>query len=130
MQYPYYGNGYYPSPAPQMPIQNPMQRQTAPEGILWTQGEEAAKAYLVAAGRTVVLMDTEKPTFYVKSVDQSGMPFPLRIFDYTERNAPVSPTFAAGETNAQGMEFVTRKEFDALAAKINALASKEGENNE
>lgn len=54
-------------------------------GILWVQGEEGAKGYLVAAGNSVMLMDSENSTFYIKSTDASGMPLPLRIFDYTER---------------------------------------------
>lgn len=96
-------------------------------GILWVQGEEAAKAYLVAAGNSVLLMDSEKQTFYLKSTDQSGMPLPLRVFDYAER--AVAPIIGAHATQIPAGEFVTRAEFDALTAKIERLTQdKEGDN--
>ena len=53
--------------------------------IIWVQGEEGAKAYMVAAGNSVLLMDSENSAFYIKSTDASGMPLPLRAFDYKER---------------------------------------------
>lgn len=54
------------------PQQQPTAQQTAP--IIWVQGEEGAKAYMVAAGNSVLLMDSENSTFYIKSTDASGMP--------------------------------------------------------
>lgn len=99
---------------PQQPAQ-----QSSP--IIWVQGEEGAKAYMVAAGNSVLLMDSENSTFYIKSTDASGMPQPLRVFDYSERTAAQKqPTQAA---QAQAGEFVTRAEFDALAARFDALAA-------
>ena len=92
----------------------PQQQQTA-------QGEEAAKSYLCAPGNSVLLMDSEKSSFYIKTVDASGMPQPLRIFDYTERTAAQKqPTQAV---QVQAGEFVTRAEFDALEARFDALAA-------
>ena len=32
-----------------------------------------------------MLMDSETQTFYIKTADASGMPQPLRVFDYKER---------------------------------------------
>ena len=84
------------------PQQQQTAQQTAP--IIWVQGEEAAKSYLCAPGNSVLLMDSEKSSFYIKTVDASGMPQPLRIFDYTERTA-------------------AQKQFDALAARFDALAA-------
>ena len=67
------------------------------------------------------MMDSEKSSFYIKTVDASGMPQPLRIFDYAERTAAQKqPTQAA---QAQAGEFVTRAEFDALTARFDALAA-------
>lgn len=99
--------------------QQPAQQQSAP--IIWVQGEEAAKSYLCAPGNSVLLMDSEKSSFYIKTVDASGMPQPLRIFDYTERTAAQKqPTQAV---QVQAGEFVTRAEFDALSARFDALAA-------
>lgn len=79
----------------------PYQQQQS-QGIIWVQGEEAAKAYMVAAGNSVLLLDAEGDCFYLKSTDQSGMPMPLRVFDYKERTQ---------KQTAQA-EYVTRKEFE------------------
>jgi hypothetical protein len=48
---------------------------------------EGAKAYPVTAGNSVLLMDSEESVFYIKTTDQSGMPQPLRVYDYKERTA-------------------------------------------
>lgn len=81
--------------------------------IIWVQGEPAARAYMVAAGNTVLLMDSEASTFYLKSTDASGMPQPLRIFDYTER--------AQGSQPVQPVEYATKDELKALEEKLDAL---------
>lgn len=36
-------------------------------------------------------MDSESNSFFIKSADTSGMPLPLRIFDYQERTAQQAP---------------------------------------
>lgn len=102
-------NSYQPQ------AQVPQASQQSP--ILWVQGEEAAKAYMVAPGATVLLMDSEGQSFYLKSTDPQGMPLPLRIFDYVERTAqkPLEqPQISTGE-------FVTRREFEALAARVGEI---------
>lgn len=103
------------------PQQQPTAQQTAP--IIWVQGEEGAKAYMVAAGNSVLLMDSENSTFYIKSTDASGMPQPLRVFDYSERTASQKqPTHTAQKPKE---EYVTRQEFNALTARFDALTAVE-----
>ena len=100
-------------------------QQSAP--IIWVQGEEGAKAYMVAAGNSVLLMDSENSVFYIKSTDASGMPQPLRIFDYTERGKQ-----AVEKVESKNDKFVTREEFDALRARFDALTADKpgkGDNN-
>ena len=100
------------------PQQQPAQ-QSSP--IIWVQGEEGAKAYMVAAGNSVLLMDSENSTFYIKATDASGMPQPLRVFDYSERTASQKqPTQTAQKPKE---EYVTRQEFNALTARFDALAA-------
>ena len=53
---------------------------------IWVQGIEGAKSYLVSAGSSVDLWDSESPTIYVKSADASGLPS-IRILDYQERDS-------------------------------------------
>ena len=73
--------------------------------IIWVQGEGGAKSYLVGAGQSVLLMDSENSCFYIKSTDQSGMPMPLRVFEYKERTQTPQNT---------PVEYVTKEEFDAF----------------
>ena len=102
---------------PSMPSQ-PIQQQSSQ--IIWVSGEAGAKSYLVAPGNTVMLLDAENSVFYLKSADASGMPLPLRIFDYKERTTTAQQAFggvATGES-VNLDNFVTRKEFDELKASI------------
>lgn len=131
--YPSYQSPYYPPPVPdhlaqlrgQQPFQAPMQGQpvppqgnTAGNGIIWVQGEEGAKGYLVAPGENRLLMDSENSTFYIKSTDASGMPMPLRVFDYTERTEAKKAPQTVRESSVQ---FATKEELAALAARLDAL---------
>lgn len=118
-QYDQYGRPYYPEPVPDQLAQMRQQRQYLPArdpdpGILWVQGEAGAKAHLVARGNTVMLMDSECDVFYIKSVDNSGMPS-LRAFDYRERTAPRAAPQAATQ-NAD--EYLTRREFLEFLDKL------------
>ena len=133
-QYPYYGsqlpmpdnlaqlrmnanqmqNAVTSQPMPQQP----MQQQSSQ--IIWVSGEAGAKSYLVAPGNTVMLLDAENSVFYLKSADASGMPLPLRIFDYKERTTTAQQAFG-GVVTGESVNldnFVTRKEFDELKAYI------------
>jgi hypothetical protein len=68
-------------------------------------------------------MDSESNCFGIKTADSSGMPLPLRIFDYKERiaqNAQNAPTAASIDTSG----FITREEFEARIAQICASDSK------
>ena len=140
--YPYYGNynQFYQPPLQdnlaqmrnnqymQMPQMQPMQQaqnQQSSNGIIWVQGEEGAKAYMVAPGNSVLLMDSENSAFYIKSSDNSGMPMPLRIFDYVERNAKQQM-----QNIKPNVEYVTRQEFDALSARINDIMANINNNSE
>ena len=102
---------------PSMPPQ-PMQQQSSQ--IIWVSGEAGAKSYLVAPGNTVMLLDAENSVFYLKSADASGMPLPLRIFDYKERTTAAQQAFG-GVVTGEGVNldnFVTREEFERRMASI------------
>ena len=115
----FYGNPYQLYPQYQMPQQT-VPQQTA-NGINWVQGEVGAKSFFVGNGQSVWLMDSEKPVFYIKSTDQSGIPQPLRVFDFTERTTQGVP---APENNLLE-NYVTRQEFEETMSK---LLSQKGEN--
>jgi hypothetical protein len=121
----YYGNQQMPQNAPNLASNT---RQQINNQIIWVQGEAAAKAYPVDPGQSVQLMDSEESVFYIKSTDQSGMPQPLRIFDYKERTSERSTPAAAKNTND---DFVSRKEFEEfredVKRSIKGLRKEEGE---
>ena len=110
--------------APQMPQQPAGGWQNT---FAWVQGEAGAKSFLVAPGVRAFLMDTEADVFYIKTADASGIPLPLRYFDYTERTndayaaaaqPAVQPT---PQIDLSG--YITREEFDAFRAAVAAQAT-------
>ena len=135
-----YYNPYYPNNGAmpdmlgqlrgqQMPMQQPMQMQqpqpmmSQPQsnGIVWVQGESAAKSFPVAPNTTVMLLDSEASVFYLKTSDASGMPLPLRAFDYKERtqnpsNLPVNAPKNDCEVNFDN--FVTYDKLNEILASL------------
>ncbi len=93
--------------------QNQMQQGNS---ITWVLGENAAKAYPVASGQTVILMDREEPVMYMKSTDQSGMPQPLRIFELHERTAEQKQAVVRNSQTTE--DFVSRKEFEEFREDV------------
>lgn len=125
-----YQNTYYPQPMPdnlmqmrqqQMPM---MQTPQAPQnpiaqgGVQWVSGEQEARNWMIAPNAAVALWDSTAPTVYLKQADASGRPM-LKIYDLVERAE--TPRTAPQE---KGVEFVTRKEFDALAALVGEIKGK------
>lgn len=131
-----YTNGFpmtYQQMYPQynyVPQQQVVQQQQQPvndNGILWVQGEAGAKSWAVAPGKSVMLMDSESNTFYIKSSDNSGMPMPLRIFDYKERTAQQPQNEIVKHEEIDTSKFVT---WDALDKKLNEILAKKEESHE
>jgi hypothetical protein len=121
--YPYQPAQFNPYPA-QANVEQPQMRvvnQQQDNSIKWVQGEAGAKAYPVAPNTSVLLMDSENSVMYIKTADNSGMPLPLRIFDYTERKAqsddvkPINPPI-------QTDKFICREEFDELKEEVKKLS--------
>ena len=133
-QYPYYGtqppmadnlaqlrmNANQMQNAVTQPSMTPQPMQQQSSQIIWVSGEAGAKSYMVAPGNTVMLLDAENSVFYLKSADASGMPLPLRIFDYKERTTTAQQAFG-GSVTAESVNldnFVTREEFERRMASI------------
>ena len=127
---PYYQNPYYPQPMPDTLMQMRQQQMMQPApppvpqnpvatgGVQWVSSEQEARGYLIAPNSAVALWDSTAPTVYLKQSDASGKPT-LKIYDLVERaetasNAPQKP----------GVEFVTREEFDRLAALVGEIKGK------
>lgn len=112
-------------PAP-MPDNLAMLRQQAMQpapaqpqsGVLWVSGEAEARNYLIAPNSAVALWDSTGSRVYLKKADASGKPT-LQVFDLVERTE--TPQEAQ---QAPGVSYVTRTEFDALAAAVRELRGK------
>lgn len=104
----------------QMSVANQPMAQQGNNGLIWVQGETGAKSYLVAPGCTVMLMDSEGERFYLKSADASGMPLPLRVFEYKERTETAQQTAGGSVAAFDNLDdkFVTREEFERRMASI------------
>lgn len=114
---------YYPQYYPTQYNAYPTQMNVGPTqptqsgGIIWVQGIEAAKSYLVGAGQSVLLMDSESSAFYIKSTDASGMPMPLRVFEYKERTQDAGKAPAVTQqVDLSG--YVTQEEFEAFKKSL------------
>lgn len=112
--------------------QNPYMPQYQPQqsGLIWVQGEAGAKSHPVGAGQSVLLMDSECNRFYIKSADSSGMPLPLRVFDYTERKEAVRATESASDAPFDVSRFVTHDELETAIRAILAQSERGTENAE
>lgn len=118
---------YVQQPLTQQVIQPQSTQPVNDTGILWVQGEAGAKSWAVAPGKSVMLMDSESNTFYIKSSDNSGMPMPLRIFDYKERTEQPVQSSAIQHQELDTSKFVT---WDDLDKRLNELfKQKEVKNN-
>ena len=111
----YYNNYPVNYPNYQPPYQaQPMQAQGNQNGLIWVQGEAAAKSYLVAPGSTVQLWDSEEKVIYLKSADASGMPS-MKVLDYTIRG---------DEAAKPAVAYATKEDLDALAEKVKELSKR------
>lgn len=109
----YYPNGYQPT-QPQIMTAQP--HSNSSNGVIWVQGEAGAKAYPVAAGNSVLMMDIESPTVYMKTVEANGMPQPLKVYDLIEKTPRNAPNSSPNDESV----YVTKKEFEAFRAQIMA----------
>ena len=117
-----YQSQYYTQMQAQNPVHIPQPApvQNNQSSLIWVQGIEAAKSYLVAPNTTVLLMDSEKERFFLKSSDASGMPLPLRVFEYTE----IVQSGANKPSESQTMDlssYATKAELDAFKDEIQGI---------
>ena len=116
MAYPYYpySPNYFQTPAPDQLAQLRQNFQPQTPAIVWVQNEAEAMNYLVAPNSAVTLWDSNSPVVYLKQTDASGKPS-MKTYDLVERTQkPVQ----------QSVEYATKEELNALAAKIEALTAK------
>lgn len=110
------GAQYQPMPQ-QMPQVQPQQAQVSGQSMVWVNSEQEAMGYLVAPNSAVALWDSNAPTIYLKQADASGKPS-IKVYDLVERTSGARTAQAP-----QGVEFATKADLEALAARVDALAA-------
>ena len=116
-----YGYGAGAAPAQTWTTTAPAQSTLG--AINWVQGEAGARSVPVPAGQKALLMDSETNIFYIKSSDASGMPLPLRTFEYKEVGVDVKET----ATSAQN-DYVTHEELERILAELKPKEKEEKKN--
>lgn len=77
----------------------------------WVQGEASAKAYPVAPGNTILLMDSEAPILYMKSTDMSGRPLPMET-RYLVSKEEYDKLQNGSESQTSMENYVTKEELN------------------
>lgn len=137
MDYPYgYGNGSYGNGMsyqngysntyannPNM-NQGYSQNQQRPveNTFAWVYGDAGAKAFPVAPGKTVLLMDSERPILYVKSTDMSGRPMPMETYELTRIDQQMyqsqRPMMISQAPQGDMSEYVKKSDLESEVTKI------------
>ena len=105
--------GMYQQPN-MMAVQN---RQST--GIIWVNGEEGARAFVMAPNSNAILMDeVNEGRFYIKTTDNIGM-CNIRTFNFKEV-IDVKPANAA--TNA--VQFATKQDIQELRDMMGSFESR------
>ena len=107
----YQGYGGYPGTSYS---QQPQQQVNM---YAFVDGLEGAKAYQVKANSTMLLMDSQQPICYKKTVNHVGQTVEFLAFDLV-------PRVEKQPQQAPTQEYVTKEEFEKQIADLKALFSK------
>lgn len=96
MNYPYYYNPYQNMQMngfnggynnnQQVTNQQPVVQQQITDDRQWVQSDSAAEAFIVMAGNTVVLWNSNEPTIYIKTTGLDGKPLPIQKYKLVSDN--------------------------------------------
>ena len=121
-QAPQYGQPQYQqvTQMAQQPIQqNQNNQQQNNSTIIWVQGEAGAKAYPLAPNNKILLMDSENPVLYVKSVNASGIPDPLIVYDLVQRSEEQQVQKSESDARLNSIEERLKKIENRLQNNVN-----------
>lgn len=105
----FYTPGSYLYPQNQMPVQN------RNSGIIWVNGEEGARSWVMAPNSNAILLDAENEgRFYIKTTDNIGM-CTIRTFNYKEV-IDVQPAM-----DATLVQYATKQDVQELRDLIDSM---------
>lgn len=109
MAYNSYGNYWWNTPQAMPTVAQPVSGNY----FAWVQGEQAAQAYQVAPGSTVMLMDSDRPVLYMKSADNTGRPSPMqKMYLVSEED------YNKIQNGINSSDFITKEEFNQLKEEL------------
>lgn len=118
------GNNHsmYAQPRPVTPMpQQPALPPTTLNNVLRVMGVESAKEFRVGPNSQVILMDADKPVFYLKRSDDSGYA-DVRAFEFKEiplQPEPIqTPSQVVEEQSTEPTLFATKDELSELRHEI------------
>lgn len=111
--------------------QQMMPQQQQSQGLIWVDGEAAAKSYQMPAGwpanTPLALWDTNDTIIYLKSTNQMGMPNPLQKAHYQLETMVPKRSGAAGREDYTEQSWAEefRSELKSLKEEIDELKRRE-----
>ena len=112
----------------QMPVQQsyaaPVQMQNTPipQKPVFVDGDMAAKVFQMPdnwpIGVPLYLWDVSGDCFYLKMIGPNGVPMPLRVFDFKEREMPTGYISGGNAQMVDPNQYVTK---DVFESKMNEL---------
>lgn len=101
----------------QIPPQQMPAQQQAGNGVIWVSGKEEADRYFIVPGSAVALWDINGPYLYLrKAEDSTGKPVTI-VYKLVEQKT------GSEQMTMQNADYVTREEFNALAARLEAMTA-------
>jgi len=120
-----YAGGYGQVQQPMQPVQSYAAPAQAKGVIEWVDGEVGARAVQLPIGMTtpIALWDTNEPVIYVRSMNQMGMPNPIKRIRYvveedTPRQSGDMAKLTGGESRHDMSEYVRKDEFAAMKDEL------------
>jgi hypothetical protein len=88
----------------------------------FVNSQKEVEDWVLGAGQTAFFFERNASVFYIKSVAQNGLSQPIEVYDYSQR---------LSEKPEQALEtkedkYITRDEFEALKAELEAIKGAEG----
>lgn len=93
--------------------------------ILQVMGPESAQSYQTGPDSHVILMDSNRPVFYLKKSDSTGYA-ETRAFEFHEipLNQPTSQPQQVNNTQLNSQDYVTKSDFEDFKKMIEDLVMK------
>jgi len=102
-------------------MQNSMWQPQSVNNILQVMGPESAQAYQIGPDSHVILMDSNKPVFYIKRSDNTGYS-ETRAFEFQE--IPLIQSSPQTKDIQLEPEYVTKSDFEDFKKMIEDLVMK------